>query len=223
MSDKKSIRKQEPAVRPARQRRSAATRDAILNVVEKMVEAGEFERATVQDIVRRAGSSVGAFYGRFADKSAVLFSFYDSRCQGLEARASEILVNRRGAALWTMLSRFVGMSVRHTMANEPFLRVSQSHFTGDPDNPFTQRARQLNSRLYALLRRLLDERRDEHAHPEPETAALFVLALVGGLTRDALLTGQKISNREMYAEAFLGELKRAVAGYLGIEPRHRSA
>lgn len=217
MNTNKSIRKQEPAVRPARQKRSAATRDAILDVVEKMVSAGEFEKATVQDIVRRAGSSVGAFYGRFADKSAVLFSFYDARCQGLEARASEILENRQGASLWSVLSRFVGMSVRHTMDNEPFLRVSQSHFSGDPENPFTQRARQLNSRLYALLRRLLDERRDEHDHPEPETAALFVLALVGGLTRDALLTGQRISNRELYADAFECELKRAVSGYLGIQ------
>ena len=131
MGAKKSIRKQEPAVRPARQKRSAATRDAILNVVEKMVEAGEFERATVQDIVRRADSSVGAFYGRFADKNSVLFSFYDARCQGLEAQASEILETRRGASLWSVLSRFVGMSVRHTMDNEPFLRVSQSHFSGN--------------------------------------------------------------------------------------------
>jgi AcrR family transcriptional regulator len=218
MGAHKSNNKQEPAVRPAMQKRSAATRDAILNVVEKMVVAGEFETATVQDIVREAGSSVGAFYGRFADKSAVLFSFYDARCQGLEVRVAEILENDRGAPLWSVLSRFVGMSVLHTMDNEPFLRVSQKHFTGDPQSPFTRRARQLNSRLYAMLRRLLDERRAEHAHPEPETAALFVLALVGGLTRDALLTGQKISNRDMYAEAFLGELKRAVAGYLGIEP-----
>jgi AcrR family transcriptional regulator len=215
---KKSSHKSRDAVLPTRQKRSAATRDAILKVVERLVEAGEFETATVQDIVRQAGSSVGAFYGRFADKSAVLFSFYDNRCRDLEERASTALECRGECSLWAILSRFVELTVRHTLDNEPFLRVSQKHFKDHSENPFTERARQLNSLLYARLNRLLTERRHEHKHPEPQTAALFLLALVGGLTRDALLTGQHISNRELYVDAFLGELRRAVSGYLGTEP-----
>lgn len=214
MATKKSSERPVPAVRPARQKRSAATRDAILRVVGQMVQAGEFETATVQEIVRRADSSVGAFYGRFADKSAVLLTFYETRCQTLEARAADIFNGAAGDSLQSILVQFITLTVQNTMDNEPFLRASQGRFTGDAESPFAQRARQLNSRLYAWLRQLLRERKDEHAHPEPETAALFLLALVGGLTRDALLTGKKISNRELYAGAFQAELQRAVFGYL---------
>ena len=85
-------------VRPARQQRSRETRDAILKAVAKLVKAGKYESATVQDIVQAAGSSVGAFYGRFADKTAALYSFYDTRCAESEVSVG-VCVGFRGVIL----------------------------------------------------------------------------------------------------------------------------
>lgn len=209
----------EAAIRPALQERSARTRDAILEVVEQQILDGTFEQASVQDIVRAAGSSVGAFYGRFADKSAALYSFYEARCDRLEIETLKLLEPFEGDDLVIVLGRFIEYIVAHTLQNEAFLRASRPYFSGDEETPFLLRAKRLNSRLYAGLLPVLHRHRQEFRHPEPETAALFLLALVGGLTRDALLTGRKLTRRQMYAEAFVTELKKAVFGYLDVRIR----
>ncbi|NNE06601.1 MAG: TetR/AcrR family transcriptional regulator [Xanthomonadales bacterium] len=206
----------QPAVRPARQARSAKTRDAILKVVERRIRDGSFETATVQQIVNEANSSVGAFYGRFSDKTAALYSFYEDRCEALESSVAELFKPKPADDVAAVLARFIDFMVRHTMKNEPFLRASRPYFSSAKETPFQLRARQLNSRLYQHLLGVLQRHREDFGHPEPETAALFLLALIGGLTRDALLTGKKLTRQKMYAEAFISELERAVFGYLGV-------
>ncbi len=55
-------------VAPLLQARSQATFYALVNAGLKVMEATDFETATVNQIARTAGVSVGAFYGRFANK-----------------------------------------------------------------------------------------------------------------------------------------------------------
>lgn len=57
---------------PVRQDRSERTRDAILAAAERALDAGDLENATVQEIARAAGISIGAFYGRFENKDAAM-------------------------------------------------------------------------------------------------------------------------------------------------------
>ena len=59
-------------VRPPQQARSQETLHRILDAAEVLVAEKSFEDASVSEIVRRANSSVGAFYARFEDKDAVL-------------------------------------------------------------------------------------------------------------------------------------------------------
>ncbi|MFQ5417449.1 MAG: TetR/AcrR family transcriptional regulator, partial [Myxococcota bacterium] len=64
-------------VRPPQQARSQQTLDRILDAAEAMVSEKGFEDSPVSAIVRRAGSSVGAFYARFEDKYALLRALSD--------------------------------------------------------------------------------------------------------------------------------------------------
>jgi AcrR family transcriptional regulator len=57
-------------VRPAKQARSRATRDRLLETGRELLAQGAFEETHIADLVRKAGCSVGAFYQRFADKDA---------------------------------------------------------------------------------------------------------------------------------------------------------
>src|SRR5262245_3182386 len=59
-------------VKPPRQARSQQTLDRILDAAEALVSEKGFDDTPVAEIARRAGSSVGAFYSRFADKDALL-------------------------------------------------------------------------------------------------------------------------------------------------------
>ncbi len=57
-------------VTPAQQARSGATFLALLQAGREALERGSMDDMTVGDIARSAGTSVGAFYGRFENKEA---------------------------------------------------------------------------------------------------------------------------------------------------------
>ena len=205
-----------PVVKPAQQERSRATRDTILKVVAELVMSGKFETASVQDIVSASGCSVGAFYGRFSDKTAVLYRFYEQQCADLESQVAELIVPEGPDSLETQLDAFIEYLVANTIAHAAFLHASRQYFSTAKETAFVQRARLLNGRLYGQILPLLRARPDEFTHPNAESASLFLLALIGGLTRDGLLTGAALTNRKVEAGPFIAELKRAVFGYLGI-------
>lgn len=60
-------------VTPARQARSEATFRALIMAGRKALDQKNFDAVTIEEIANSAGASVGAFYGRFANKEA-LFS-----------------------------------------------------------------------------------------------------------------------------------------------------
>jgi len=57
---------------PTKQDRSRRTRDGLIAATWKLLQAHSWEAISINDIVKAAGSSVGAFYSRFTDKEALL-------------------------------------------------------------------------------------------------------------------------------------------------------
>jgi AcrR family transcriptional regulator len=57
---------------PTKQTRSRKTRDALIAAAWKLLEAQPWQVISINDIVKAAGCSVGAFYSRFTDKEALL-------------------------------------------------------------------------------------------------------------------------------------------------------
>ena len=205
-------------VRPTLQRRSARTQQRILKVVDQLLLEGRFDQATVQEIVQRAECSIGAFYGRFKDKNAALYKFYDRRCRQLESKITVILdVGRlRANSLAGILSEFIDATVAHTLAHASTLRADVIKFTAADNDPFVARARVMNRLLRQSLESVLLAARDEYEHPDHRLAALFVLSMVGGLTRDAITMGQRLMETGFCSAFMQAELNRAVLGYLGI-------
>ena len=68
-----------------------------------------------------------------------------------------------------------------------------------------------------MLLPVLRVKRKEFRHPNPETATLFLLALIGGLTRDALLTCAALTDKKFECGPFVTKPKRAAFGYLGLK------
>ena len=58
-------------VREPMQLRSRNTMGRIVSTAEELVAMGVFDRTTVLELVRRAQTSVGAFYSRFRDQAAL--------------------------------------------------------------------------------------------------------------------------------------------------------
>jgi AcrR family transcriptional regulator len=57
---------------PTKQARSRKTRDALIAAAWKLLKAHPWQDISINDIVKMADSSVGAFYSRFSDKEALL-------------------------------------------------------------------------------------------------------------------------------------------------------
>jgi AcrR family transcriptional regulator len=57
---------------PTKQTRSRKTRDALIAAAWRLLEDQPWQVISINDIVKAAGCSVGAFYSRFADKEALL-------------------------------------------------------------------------------------------------------------------------------------------------------
>ena len=57
---------------PTKQDRSRRTRDALIAATWKLLQAQPWPAISINEIVRLASSSVGAFYSRFTDKEALL-------------------------------------------------------------------------------------------------------------------------------------------------------
>lgn len=57
---------------PTKQDRSRKTRDALIAATWRLLQEQPWQALSINDIVKLAGSSVGAFYSRFTDKEALL-------------------------------------------------------------------------------------------------------------------------------------------------------
>jgi AcrR family transcriptional regulator len=74
-----------PVARTVDPQRHAARRDAILDVVERLVAEKGWDRLTVQDLITGTGTSKGAFYHYFTAKSDVLEALLERRLARWEA------------------------------------------------------------------------------------------------------------------------------------------
>jgi AcrR family transcriptional regulator len=217
--------KPKPPVAAAQQSRSQRTQAAILNVVRKRLHDGTFDETSVQDIVSEAGCSVGAFYGRFANKAAALFRFYDNNCTELERQVSEILDPARSNSLAALLGEFTAAIVDKTFSGAAILRADTLRSEMVEGSAFMVRAQTMNAIVLEDIERCLDARKKEFNKTPGKETALFVLALVGGLSRDAVLNGASLveSSRRIDANRFKHELTDAVSGYLGIRGSESTA
>ena len=205
------------------QKRSEKTRNRILGAVEKLVKTGRYNGATVQDIVQAAGCSTGAFYGRFSDKNAALLAVIDGRYEQLQARLSPVFEPENIAqnSLDTVLAAFIDAVFDHTASGVAFLRTTPVMSMGaNDDDPFLARFRELNAQSAQWLEALYDRHADTITKRRPESAHMS-LALIGGLCRDILLVGTKVSGvsvrDNLNAAGFKAEILRIVRGYLMFE------
>lgn len=175
--------------RPPRQARSRKTLDRLVDGTEALLEAKHFDELTVVQIAKHAASSVGAFYGRFKDKQALLH-YLDERMEQDAVKHWDAFFDAerwRGATVSDVLREFASVSVKAHRRRKGVLRTVFLRLRSRADAESRNRARRLNEHVVTRATQLLLARRSGIGHPEPESAVRFALFQFGAALREAVL------------------------------------
>jgi AcrR family transcriptional regulator len=200
---------------PSAQARSQQTYERILDATEALMAKRRFADITVGEIVRKAHSSVGAFYTRFPDKDALLGCLYERHRQARVELIDRLLApeNWQGCPLADILAEVLPMIVAGYRREQGLMRVLLER--ASQDVRFRETWDQLGKHIVLRVQELVRLRRDEVSHPDPD------LAVACGLWIVFSTMALKIQMHEIDApttDIATEELIHMLVAYMGLEP-----
>lgn len=157
------------------QARSRVTQDSFLDAAERLFGENGIEQTSVTDVAAEADRSIGSLYHHFDDKASLVAAVVNRITDHLEAEIDAAIdpANWTGHRITDIVAAYVTGSLATERTRPGYKRIINEVSLTDPDT--RHRYRQIRTRLYRALFELLLERRDEIAHPDPDTAVRFVI------------------------------------------------
>jgi AcrR family transcriptional regulator len=182
-----------------------------------LIAAGRFERATVAQLVKHAGTSVGAFYTRFSDKDALVHVLQERMVQRIERTVLGLTDEARweGQPLTEVVHGVVaGLARMFRLERSAFLGLAAGwRLAGRPH--VVDRSRRINGLMWEGVEALLIDRLDEIAHPRPEVAIRVGLSMVVSTLREHLVFGVRgLTPVRVSEDGLIPELATAYLSYL---------
>jgi AcrR family transcriptional regulator len=202
---------------PPKQLRSRQTLDRLLDAAEAVIREEGIAELTVVKVVRKAQSSVGAFYRRFPDRDALLYAIQERN----HARAREVYdaqlatLMRRKVSLEETLGRLFSLRAKMVLKDAPLLHAFVVQEAILP--LFQQEGRKFYAYCRTAMTQVLLSHRDEIAHPEPELAAEMVCRTWLGLMEQVVLYGASPFDTEARSgdtHTLVAEYTKAMSAYL---------
>jgi AcrR family transcriptional regulator len=203
---------------PARQERSQATTEQLLEAAEQLLREGGADAATLRAIADRAGVSLGIVYRRFPDKDAVLRAVYMRFFERTTATNARSLADQhaRRAPIRTLVTALVAGIAEGYRLHRPLVRSLVLYARTHPDAEFRKRAAALNAGTFADVQRLFDAHRAEISHPHPEVAVPFAISAIASLLQDRLLFDDIPSQPPLSHSELVAEATRMFVKYVGL-------
>lgn len=201
--------------KPALQARSKRTRDAILKAVADALEGGALEKASVQDLARAAGVSIGAFYGRFDSKDTAIAALFDERRTRLAKKLTALC--ERAGAIEEWAQQAVAIAMDHAKTNRSLIAWAAR------SEPAVARMKE-NARADSLaladaFRKTLQRTVPELSEDDAASAAGFCIALVGGMTRDAAVFSASLLGAKPMRAWFEQSLADSIVSFIHSKTR----
>ena len=201
-------------VRPPRQVRSQQTLERILDATEAIIDEKGLDKATVAEIARRAESSVGAFYTRFADKEALLRCVLERFVEQAVATAEVVLQPERWAnvTMHHALESMLLFMLRILRERRQLLVAMLVRAARDPS--ISALGERLHEHISEHIRVLLSYRGHQVAHPRPEVAVHMAVWLVLAAMESQVI--YTTNEPEIDDQTVASELALMVTSYVGI-------
>jgi AcrR family transcriptional regulator len=157
-----------------------------------MLEGASFDELSVAAIARRARSSVGAFYGRFPDKEALLLHLAEVYAE--EARGAMQALGEREAGLAEEVRGVVGFVVGFHRERAGLVRALLLEARGRPRGRVAERVRRMKGLPTTLERRILAHRA-AIGHPDPARAVAEGFFVVLSAVRERVVFGVSAAHK----------------------------
>jgi AcrR family transcriptional regulator len=161
----------------SRREQSERSRSRILAVSLELFRKRGFERTTMRDIAKAAGTSLGAAYYYFPSKDAIVLSYYEELVDGFEARSREIF-----AQAPDLRERLRGVfhAKLDLARRDRKLMAALSRTVGDSQSPvsvFAARTRPIRERTIGVMRAAVSVPEVPEALRELSALGLWTLLL----------------------------------------------
>ena len=199
-----------------KQARSAETLYRILDAAESLIEEKGLADASIPEIVRRAGSSVGGFYARFRDKNELLRALEERFFDELRVRLDEISRPERwgDAAIPEIVRPCVQELVDTFRGRQALIAAFMARAPVDPE--FMEDGQRFRRDVSRRFCDLLLTRRDAIRHPDPELGIDLGVQLAFGLMHQMVVFGEiRAGGRRLTDADLVDELTRNFLAYVG--------
>jgi AcrR family transcriptional regulator len=199
-----------------KQARSQEKLDRLLLAGRELFASQGFEGTRIGDVVERAGTSVGVFYSRFADKDAFFAAVQDHFLAEVAATTAEL--NYRASELGgvELLRAYIAHGVRIFRHNAGLIRAFLHYEATHPGAGHPMRDL-VESRARGLVD-AVERSGTKVGHPDPSTAVAVGAHVVRGALLQEAIHGPGLLPLD--DEALVDELTDLFTSYLRI-PRHR--
>ncbi len=209
-------------VRPPQQARSQQTLERLLDAAEAIIGAEGIDNATVAQIAQRAGSSVGAFYTRFADKEALLRCVLERFHEQALATAEAVLEPTRwlGMPARDALEHMMLFMLRILQERRGIIQALTVRAAADPQ--MSALAQRLSDHIVRHMRALIAHNAYAVSHPDPDTAVQVAVWLVLSAMEARVLYGSDHPAR-LSDQTVAAEIADMVVRYVGIDETNAAA
>lgn len=206
----------EGGLRP-QQARSRETLQRILDAAEALIAEKGLADASIPEIVRRAGSSVGGFYARFRDKDALLRVLEERFFVEMSERTEQLaLAARRGGASVPEAARvFAHELVAVTRARQNLIAAFLHRATWD--EAVRADALRFRGRVAERMKSFVMSRGVTLRHPEPELAVDLAVHVAFGLAFQMVMAGEvRAAGRALSDTELEREIARSFLRVIGV-------
>ena len=202
-----------------KQDRSQQTMDRIMRAAASILQEKNFEEITIAEIVERAHTSVGAFYGRFKDKEGLLEALDAHFFAEFEKDITALLLSPGWSEqpVSKMIRDICRLLVDTYSRQTGVLRSLNLKARLHNDTRFRKREERAWSELFPRLKEALLTHQAEFSHPDPAFAIQFGFQQMFFTMREVLIWEPLRSAPNCTNDGLISELTRAYLSYLGCK------